>query len=72
MTDEAPCTLAASMSGTCYCTGRPGCQADDDTSEEGWCDCEEYDCAGECCGLGNCTCTPTRPIETVELAGVSR
>ncbi|KUL36453.1 hypothetical protein [Actinoplanes awajinensis] len=23
----------------------------------GVCDCESYDCRGECCGLGNCSCT---------------
>jgi hypothetical protein len=22
------------------------------------CDCESYDCTGECCGRGNCSCTP--------------
>jgi hypothetical protein len=22
------------------------------------CDCEAYDCAGECCGIGRCSCTP--------------
>ena len=21
------------------------------------CDCESYDCRGECCGLGNCSCS---------------
>jgi hypothetical protein len=27
--------------------------------ESGVCDCESYEpCAGECCGVGNCTCTP--------------
>ncbi|MFI6228729.1 hypothetical protein ACIBCR_15610 [Micromonospora echinospora] len=24
----------------------------------GVCDCEEYDCTGQCCGTGRCTCTP--------------
>lgn len=24
------------------------------------CDCESYDCKGECCGVGNCTCTTVR------------
>lgn len=23
------------------------------------CDCAEYVCAGECCGVGNCTCSTT-------------
>jgi hypothetical protein len=25
---------------------------------EEFCTCESYDCHGECCGIGNCTCTP--------------
>jgi hypothetical protein len=24
---------------------------------EEFCTCESYDCHGECCGIGNCTCT---------------
>jgi hypothetical protein len=28
-------------------------------AEREFCDCESYDpCAGECCGEGNCSCTP--------------
>lgn len=29
---------------------------------DGTCRCESYDCTGECCGQGNCTCTA--PVET--------
>lgn len=24
------------------------------------CYCEEYDCTGQCCGIGECDCTPNR------------
>lgn len=38
------------------CTA-PGCLR---TSEdESGCNCELYDCDGGCCGVGNCTCSPT-------------
>lgn len=26
-----------------------------------YCDCESYDCHGECCGPDNCSCTPDDP-----------
>ncbi len=29
------------------------------------CDCEAYGCTGQCCGVGNCTCTPDGPGEVV-------
>lgn len=27
-------------------------------NEPGVCNCEEYECTGQCCGPGRCTCTP--------------
>lgn len=27
------------------------------TPVRGYCDCESYECSGECCGVGNCTCS---------------
>ena len=56
----------------CDCGAARGSYLCECLPDDGWCDCEEYDCAGECCGVGNCTCTPDRPIETVELPGISR
>ncbi|MEW2442807.1 hypothetical protein [Micromonospora marina] len=35
------------------------CACHSDTpSDDRFCVCEAYDCAGECCGVGNCSCTP--------------
>ncbi len=31
---------------------------------DGTCSCESYDCRGECCGIGNCSCTPTEGDDT--------
>ncbi|SCL16415.1 hypothetical protein GA0074692_0024 [Micromonospora pallida] len=49
------------------------------SGDDGICDCEEYDCAGECCGIGNCTCTPDddqpwpddviQPVVTIQPSG---
>jgi len=39
----------------------PGCLRASD-NERG-CNCELYNCAGECCGAGNCTCTPDAATE---------
>jgi hypothetical protein len=41
--------------GIAYCTA-PGCGRSSDDPRG--CNCEEYDCDGSCCGVGNCTCTP--------------
>jgi hypothetical protein len=39
--------------------GGPGCYAGACAAEpDDECSCASYDCAGECCGVGNCTCTP--------------
>ncbi len=38
--------------------GRPGSSPATRTTDDGSCQCEAYDCAGECCGVGNCTCSP--------------
>ncbi len=36
----------------------PGCgRTSTDPVPRPWCDCEEYDCGGACCGDGQCTCS---------------
>ncbi len=38
---------------------KAACQQHSDNAREGVCDCASYEpCYGECCGIGNCTCTP--------------
>lgn len=64
MDDEPRCTLTAGS--TCLCTGRAGCLAADEDGDDGFCNCEDYDCAGECCGVGNCSCTPTVTVQPSE------
>jgi len=37
----------------------PGCfRKSTDPVPRGSCECEEYECAGECCGRGGCSCSP--------------
>lgn len=31
---------------------------DTDAADDGTCSCESYDCQGQCCGIGRCTCSP--------------
>ncbi|MEV5211400.1 hypothetical protein AB0K35_28390 [Micromonospora sp. NPDC053740] len=52
---------AAHLASACWDCGPEGATAswcDDCYEADPECKCEEYDCAGECCGVGNCTCTP--------------
>ena len=42
----------------CGPEGATGSWCDNCFSAQDACTCEEYDCAGECCGVGNCSCTP--------------
>jgi hypothetical protein len=36
----------------------PGCGRTSLEPNRAECTCEEYDCTGECCGAGQCSCTP--------------
>lgn len=44
----------------------PGCfRTSTDAVPRGSCECEEYECAGECCGPDSCSCSlPDLPLET--------
>lgn len=43
------------------------------TDDDGACNCESYNCSGECCGVGNCTCTPVdRPGSTSPEPGPAK
>ncbi len=50
----------------------PGCLRNSESPDRLWCSCEIYDCRGECCGIGGCSCTPdiTRAeVERLERLG---
>lgn len=40
-----------------WCTYGPCGRSSTDPTPRRECVCDTYDCAGECCGPGNCTCT---------------
>lgn len=48
--DERPgCTLRPGQLGTCYCTGRPGCQSPRPNDDDHCHHCGETDCDGDSC-----------------------
>lgn len=71
--------VAAYLAAACWDCGPEGATGptcSDCTDAFQVCFCREFDCAGECCGVGNCTCTPApgdphpRGGEGVDLAAL--
>ncbi len=61
LSEAAQSSWFAYLASACWDCGPEGATAswcDDCFTAQDACTCEEYDCAGECCGVGNCTCTP--------------